>query len=756
MLALAAVCGCSGATGIGGSALPFTGYASSDDERAQSDGGTRVTGPIVAVFHGGYTIKVRSGCGSRHEDLRIYRTRRTALFGPRPAVGRELSGVGTGSCRTSLTARTISTSTSTASITVAGPIAGMYANRFTISVTSGCGTDHSYLTVYQTDTTTMTGSSPAVGLVLQATGTGSCTTSVTATSIALPASASPSPAPSASAAPSPNASPGTSASPSPIPSASSKTFSSTVYAVWTGGFTLNPQGGYGYLNVHTNASTFVTGGGPKNGAYVQATGSGALSSFTASSAAFYASAPSSISLAGTAGPATAYGFTLNAGSQYPAVPIVMDAATVVAGARLVTGASVKVTGLGAESQSVYAQQVVVSTPSPSPGASATPTPSPIAQKHILTADYLGYPYGTTSVTPAAAEPYLTWAQTGWQDASAISAAGIKTQNYVDPNRTSAGTGDQMYTSDETTFAHDCSGNRVTQLYGGTTLYQMNIGASSMQSLFASFVTRLAGLGHFDALFEDDAGALSDDAVYAPFSAMPCGYTDSEWLSYGQAIDQASSIPVIFNGLNVLHNDGVSQAIALLSANATGGNYEHCYSDDTTAKMTGWLWTDIENTELEVAAAHKYFGCELRNSGSASAQTDSRLYALASFLLTYDPATSVLWEQYATTSGLHVMPESQLVTLDPLTPAPASVASLQVSGGAYGRQYAQCYLAGKFVGSCVVVVNPLNGTSVPFPWPQYTHTLALSGSGVLDGGTVSSTGPAPPVSVASGEAVIAFP
>jgi hypothetical protein len=146
---------------------------------------------------------------------------------------------------------------------------------------------------------------------------------------------------------------------------------------------------------------------------------------------------------------------------------------------------------------------------------------------------------------------------------------------------------------------------------------------------------------------------------------------------------------------------------------------------------------------------------MRNLNSASGQTDARLYALASFLLTYDPSTSVLWEQFATPSGFHVEPESQLVVLDPLTATPSSVGSLQQAGGAYGRQYGQCYLAGNFVGPCAVVVNPTSST-LAFPFPQYAHTLVLSGGGILDGGTVAANGPAPPQSLAPEEAAIVFP
>jgi hypothetical protein len=54
-----------------------------------------------------------------------------------------------------------------------------------------------------------------------------------------------------------------------------------------------------------------------------------------------------------------------------------------------------------------------------------------------------------------------------------------------------------------------------------------------------------------------------------------------------------------------------------------------------------------------------------------------------------------------------------------------------------------------------VVNPDRSYSHPFPLSGYTHTLALSGNGVLDSGTASVRGSAPPSSLAPMHAVIAF-
>jgi hypothetical protein len=75
-----------------------------------------------------------------------------------------------------------------------------------------------------------------------------------------------------------------------------------------------------------------------------------------------------------------------------------------------------------------------------------------------------------------------------------------------------------------------------------------------------------------------------------------------------------------------------------------------------------------------------------------------------------------------------------------------------------RQYRHCYLRGREVGPCAAVVNPDTGTSHPFPpelKEKYHHRLVLRGAGILDGGTISTRGPAPAANLDAVQAVIVF-
>jgi hypothetical protein len=379
--------------------------------------------------------------------------------------------------------------------------------------------------------------------------------------------------------------------------------------------------------------------------------------------------------------------------------------------------------------------------------------------HVLTADYLGGRYGTHSISWSQAAPYLTWAETDQTDVKSIHDVGIKTLDYVDPNRTAPG--NPLYNDNNATFAHTCSQKRIYTTEDGAEVWVMNPRSSAMQDLFAQFSQLIKKNTAFNAFFEDDAGALSAAERYDPFHpSLPCGYSNQSWIKAQIALNEASSVPIVFNGLNEVTGYetslGPSRSIGLLAgSNAIGGNFEGCYSTTAGPKQAGSLWQTVETTELIVNAKNKLFECMVQNTGDADEQTDARIYAYASFLLTYAPSTSIYWTYFNTPSGLHVMPESELVALSPKTPTPQTISGLKQSGGTYARQYKKCYIRGTYVSECAAVVNS-DWDPHPFPFSQYHHTLTISGNGVLDGGTISTNGPAPPSTLPKYEAVIAFP
>jgi len=309
-----------------------------------------------------------------------------------------------------------------------------------------------------------------------------------------------------------------------------------------------------------------------------------------------------------------------------------------------------------------------------------------------------------------------------------------------------------YSGTESTFAHDCAGKRLWSLrYKNENL--MNPASKDLLDLWQDEVhTVTAGWGgSFDAIFDDVADWVGGA------TGVPCNFDQAAWTAATNAMIANLGAPVIYNGLSARGpNYTVGPAIGL-NETTLGGMYEGCYSAaGPFPKPHGGNWTTIEDTEIQMARSHKLFVCEGLHTTDASSSIDLRAYMLASYLLTYDPATTALREHFLTPSGFEVFPEAKLVALNPLIPRPEYISGLLQPSGVYGREYAACYIAGHYVGGCAALVNNDPTSTKAFPWPgKYTRTLLLSGAGILDGGTISASGPSPPHIVPKLGAVIAF-
>jgi hypothetical protein len=374
----------------------------------------------------------------------------------------------------------------------------------------------------------------------------------------------------------------------------------------------------------------------------------------------------------------------------------------------------------------------------------------VVPNHVLTWAWIKQ---RDNVSPAQAAPYVDWAAVQVADANAFSQAGIKTAYYTDPNRTYAG--QPMYSQDETTFAHDCAGNRITVNGRPGPTYQMDPRSPNLLRLWTAWVDwALQGGVHFDAIFDDSADSVHND------SALPCNFDQTAWSTASNLMNTGFGLPIIYNGLGTLAN-GVTNPPPSIALNSSvlGGMLEGCYgnigSNNPLPKKA--VWQNFENSELTMSAVHKTFVCRSLNSTPAQTAYDQRLYMYASFLLTYDVTSSIISEKFSTPSNLEVYPESGLVALDPLVQQPLAISGLLTAPYTFGRQYADCYLNGQAIGSCATVVNADGPNKThPFPWPGvYSRTLVLNGAGVLDGGTASVSGPAPGVNIpgATGEIAI---
>lgn len=370
-----------------------------------------------------------------------------------------------------------------------------------------------------------------------------------------------------------------------------------------------------------------------------------------------------------------------------------------------------------------------------------------AAPHVKTAAYYNSYVGLPSAPIDVVARWLSWAETDLVHGPMLQALGVKTMVYTNPNRTISG--QPEFSRDESTFAHDCGGNRIVGSIDGRPQYLMDPHSQSLARRWTAVAREYMNAAHFDAIVEDDA----DDVNYMP--TLPCNYSAEDWLAATVAMQAKMGFPVIYNGLGVFAGQDVSQSIGLNST-ALGGMAESCYGDARFAghTSTGWRWHTMEETERLMARYRKLFFCYVNDTGPASALIGPRLFVYASFLLTYDPATSILWEYYATPSKFHVMPEVQLVPTEPTTADLNSIDDLR-RDGIYERVYRQCFLRGRPVGECMVAVNPDTVSHHLEGAGSFARTLALSGSGVLDGGMINVTNSAVPNELPAGSGIIGF-
>ena len=111
-----------------------------------------------------------------------------------------------------------------------------------------------------------------------------------------------------------------------------------------------------------------------------------------------------------------------------------------------------------------------------------------------------------------AAPWLDYALTVPSLSGQVKAAGIHGALYTDPNRQAPG--DLMYTNDESTFAHDCSGNRIT--VSGSANLLMDVHSSHLWALWPQMVqTETKWCAVFDYIFEDSADEVQTSRLSAP-------------------------------------------------------------------------------------------------------------------------------------------------------------------------------------------------------------------------------------------------
>jgi len=301
-------------------------------------------------------------------------------------------------------------------------------------------------------------------------------------------------------------------------------------------------------------------------------------------------------------------------------------------------------------------------------------------------------------------------------------------------------------ADESGWFHGPDGTRIRHYVPGDRAYQEALNPASPAAHrawreFTALVKRRAPA--IDFLFSDDSGGplhagnmSPTSAHFYDFNAAGVEIRSDEafrdaWISYlGE-----SALPLILNGSDPV-TEQVPYGGAFLRPPFVRGNvHEGCLRADSglkTLKDEGG-WSGQQDALLENARMKRWGICFMTGTPTA----ENRLYALASWWLTYDPQWSVAAPTDAIPSQTSLMPEYSLVPRFPTRTAVSHVTALQTETGAFAREFAGCYQNRALIGECAAIVNPrLNVVAMPQLAQRYHRSLVLTGGDVISGGALT--------------------
>jgi hypothetical protein len=388
-----------------------------------------------------------------------------------------------------------------------------------------------------------------------------------------------------------------------------------------------------------------------------------------------------------------------------------------------------------------------------------PQPASAAPRHVQTFLYYQQSFGNVNVNaklaPAAMVKYADFIETSGFNNAAINAfkaaGGRYAVTYIDPTYVPycvppfaepaglcAGQVGDLKPSAAAWF-HDARAERVRRADSYTGQYQefLNPGSPQARGAVVEWMNRyLAKSPRLDFFFADDSGSTWHGPDGSAASGMFYGFNavgteianDAAWIAGENALFDAAPRRLVLNG-----GDGFGPAyggVFLRNANVAGANHEGCFN--AAAGLLSderGMWLRQANGLLADLPFARFSFCMMTGNPTPAA----RVYALASWWLTYDARYSVAAPIAPTDDGTTIFPEFEIVPTQPQRTARASVAEL-ARGGIYAREFGECYQAGVPIGRCAAIVN---SSARPIAMPalrvRYSRVLALDRASAVAGG-----------------------
>jgi hypothetical protein len=332
----------------------------------------------------------------------------------------------------------------------------------------------------------------------------------------------------------------------------------------------------------------------------------------------------------------------------------------------------------------------------------------------------------------------------------------------------------------------------TQFLWGEPFYP---GSSHVQTAFASFTTSLLTSNTRDAFFMDDSSPhYNTNGLIYQFATTAKEYdtlgssADSTFNRDVIALACKAARPVFFNGpswdpldatngpIQKTDDSNFLKSPCTLGVAIEGGfvsgfrkslNQHAEWNTFIPAADQALLAPSLGKSALVL----NYIACSYGSSGCTYDPVGDRIYGLAGIWLVYDPRYTIAWNGVTQDNDPHMsdgdgnwdsmVAEYGIVPTQPYqTATGVDIKTLQITnghsggsgnpaGGAFRREFAQCYQDGASIGRCAVVLNAespdyTSGGVVTMPTLSHTYSssLVLNDLPADYGGTATWTGTVP--------------
>jgi len=310
---------------------------------------------------------------------------------------------------------------------------------------------------------------------------------------------------------------------------------------------------------------------------------------------------------------------------------------------------------------------------------------------------------------------------------------------------------KLVASDERAWIHDASGARIHRFNDPYYQYQevFNIAYPPVRHAYARTTAAfLAASPLLDGFEADDSGSpftgpegWLGSNLYGQYSGRGVEIRgEEEYIAAESAMLAAAGKPVIINGGDPVTWGPAYRGRFIDLPFGMGQQFEGCYNN-----AGKYRYTEIDdkfrresNGLLAVIAHRKLAVC----FPTGDTTPPHRMYAYASWLLTYDPRYSVYMMNVPQVDGVALYPETELVPLLPRG-TPRSIDELR-RAGVYVREFGSCAIAGRTIGGCAAIVNASSraGAAVPALGAPYARHIELDQQSIYHGGKARVAAGAP--------------